>query len=107
MITRSFWYSLAAAALGLLMAGRTDAGDHANMTIAVLSDSFPHAPSHADPARLARMLTSAGYAAETISAGQLADASAFNAGRYWLAILPYGDYFPVAAREKFAAADFV
>jgi len=84
------------------------AAQGADMKIAILRDSFPAACSHADPEKLARILRQAhdvsqSYDVDFISADQLADPASFNAERYWLVILPYGSYFPAAARDNFLA----
>ena len=75
----------------------------ADMKIAILRDSFPTKPCFADPAKLAGVLSQSNNAVEFVTADQLADARAFNADRYWLVVLPYGSYFPAAARDNFLA----
>jgi hypothetical protein len=75
----------------------------AEAKIAILCDSFPRAHCQADPARLVRILNDSGCPAEAITADRLGDPDFFNTRNYWLAVLPYGGYFPAQARENFLA----
>ena len=78
----------------------------ADMKIAILRDSFPVKASFADPDKLAGVLRQAQNAqdgVEFVTADQLADPKAFNAEKYWLVVLPYGEYFPIEARDNFLA----
>lgn len=76
----------------------------ADMKIAILRDSFPAKDSFASPEKLAEILRQAqSDGVEFVTADQLADPKAFNSEKYWLAVLPYGSYFPVEARDNFLA----
>ena len=57
------------------------------------------APS--DPDYLARLAREAGWSVSFVTAADLADPQAFNRGRFEAVVLPYGESFPLKARENF------
>lgn len=71
--------------------------------IAILMDSFPSEPGHANPDLLSSALQNAGEYVSFVSGDELADAAAFNSDRYRLIVLPYGHFFPAKACDNFLA----
>ena len=70
--------------------------------IAVLREpSFGRLPGHAEPERLAKLLSAAGYQPVFVRAADLCDASRFNKPAVDLLVLPNAPFFPQAAVKPF------
>ena len=65
--------------------------------VAILSDSFPHQASHADPRVLAATLRAYGFGVTLLKVGDLADPGVLNWGNFDCVVLPYGPYYPRSA----------
>jgi hypothetical protein len=69
---------------------------------AILRDDLPVRGAASDPAQLARILSEF-YDVELLSADQIADPQHLNRARFDLLVLPYGETFPLAARDAVLA----
>lgn len=66
---------------------------------AILRDTLPVRGAASDPQRLAKVLSEM-YSVSLLSAAELADTKKFNRAAFDLLVLPYGESFPLAARES-------
>lgn len=66
---------------------------------AILRDDFPVRGAASDPQTLAKIISET-HDVQYVTAAALADKSYFNRKKYDLLVLPYGESFPLAARES-------
>lgn len=83
---------------------RIQRGSRASVAVLDLGDRLPSGFRSAHPpARLVQALQGQGFGVTRILAGDLADPEVFNRSNFDAVILPYGPYFPAAAKASFLA----